>query len=78
MAYQSPDGNCGPLDPATNLRFWRCEVVDNGGGSKNVGRFISMGVTTGGVVYIAYSNDTDHTLNLAYRYPQVYLPIIRR
>jgi len=78
IAYQDPDGNCGPINPATTLRTWRCEVVDNGGGSKNVGRFLSMRVTSGGVVYIAYSNDTDHTLKLAYRFPQVYIPLMRR
>ncbi len=78
VAYPDPDGNCGPPDPVTTRRTWRCEVVDNGGGTKNVGRFLSMRVTSGGVVYIAYSNDTDHTLKLAYRYPQVYIPLIRR
>lgn len=46
---------------------WHCEVIDDGGGTKKVGQSISMGVTTAGAVYIAYSNDSDRTIKLAYQ-----------
>jgi hypothetical protein len=52
---------------ATSKRYgWRCEVVDDGGGTKKVGQFLSMDVTTSGAVYIAYSDDSEGTIKLAY------------
>jgi hypothetical protein len=76
VAYPDPNGNCGPID--AGKKTWRCEVVDDGGGTKNVGNFISMGVTPSNVVYIAYSNDTDGTLKLAYQYTSLFMPVARK
>ena len=76
VAYQDPNGNCGPVVGLS--RSWRCEVVDDGGGIQSVGQFISMSVSSSGVVYIAYSNDTDKTLKLAYRMNNLFLPLARK
>jgi hypothetical protein len=76
VAYPDPNGNCGPV--LGGKPSWRCEVVDDGGGTKSVGKFISMGVTPSNVVYIAYSNDTDGTLKLAYQDLNLFLPIARK
>ncbi len=57
--------NCN-YNALTKTFGWRCEVVDDGGGTKKVGQVISMSVTKAGVVYIAYSNDSDGTIKLAY------------
>ena len=77
VAYPDPNGNCGPFAAGGN-QTWRCEVVDDGGVTKNVGKFLSMGVTSSNVVYIAYSNDTDQTLKLAYLYNNLFIPLVKK
>jgi hypothetical protein len=59
VAYPDPNGNCGPLST------WRCEVVDEGGGTINVGNYLSMAISAAGKVYIAYSNDSHGGVRLA-------------
>ena len=62
-------GNCGPT--VGGKPTWRCEVVDDGGGTKSVGKYLAMGVTAANGVYIAYSNDTDGGIKLAYKAPDL-------
>ena len=76
VAYPDANGNCGPY--IGGVHSWRCEVLDDGGGTQNVGKFISMAVSASNVVYIAYSNDTNQTLKLAYLDNNFFIPLVKR
>lgn len=53
IAYPQTDGNCGPLD--TNLQHtWRCEVVDDGNNTNDVGYYPSLQVDSVGNIHISY------------------------
>ncbi len=75
IAYPMSGGNCGTI--VDGKRTWWCEVVDDGG-TKDVGNFVALAESASGMLYIAYSNDTDQTLQLAYRNNQAFIPVVRR
>lgn len=66
--YLGPDAlfaNCGYGAEANQ---WLCEVVDNGGASKqNVGQYTSIAHGKNGRTYIAYYNATNGSLKVAYQ-----------
>ncbi len=74
IAYPYIGGNCGPS--LLTVRTWQCDVVDNGGGTKSVGKYPSLAAVPGGSMYIAYYNATDGQLKLAYKPGVIFLPMI--
>jgi hypothetical protein len=77
VAYPQAGGNCGPK--ADGKYTWRCEVVDNGGGTKNVGEFASLAVGPTSDATIAYYDASDGALKLAYHAGnQVFLPFVHK
>lgn len=63
IAYPTSIGNCGP---SGGLFFtWQCEVVDDGGGTNDVGFYPSLKVDSDGRIHLAYYDLTTGNLKYA-------------
>lgn len=62
-------GNCAENDN------WQCEAIDTAG---DVGRGLKMAISPDNKLYIAYADDTNGDLKLAYPGYAVFLPVISR
>jgi hypothetical protein len=67
VARPKVPGNCGPtlLIGGIMVHTWQCTTVDDGGGTKNVGRFASIVLDSKGLGAIAYYDASDGDLLFA-------------
>lgn len=71
-------GNCGP----GWLGTWQCTIIDSGGEHLDVADFVSIDVSAGGLVAIAYNeydeNNFEQKLKIVYQQFNSYLPLVRK
>jgi hypothetical protein len=75
--YTGGSGNCGPVGILLT-HTWQCDVVDDGGGTRNVGEFASLVLDSAGLAIIAYYDATNHDLYVAFERFSTYLPLVTR